>query len=362
VRSFFYRLIAVILGFGIAFGLAEIGVRMFCPQETGPPRFAFDPVLGEIPVPQQKGRQQRPGVYDFTYSNNSKGFRGSREYGPKQPGQVRILLLGDSFTYGLGVNDDQTFGAVLERGLRAQHLDAEVINAGVPGKGTDYQLKFFQAAGAGLQPDLTVLCFFPNDFEDNARGDYFTVGPQGELSAKSLQPVQGGLKSLLNHFPGYNWLISWSQAANLVKQAMVTYLVKHAKGSGPAAAGLVVSYAGVNNFANEANRKLTNIYLAQLMEQVKQAGSRLLVVYIPLAAQVEAYRGKPEASPDEQALKEIIAARGGALLSLTPVLAAAPEPVGRLYYAEGHWTPKAHQVVGACLGKHLSALLGEQPK
>jgi hypothetical protein len=61
VKNLLYRLIAVLLGFGVAFGLSEIGVRAVCPQETGPPRFAFDLVLGEIPVPNQKGRPTHPG-------------------------------------------------------------------------------------------------------------------------------------------------------------------------------------------------------------------------------------------------------------------------------------------------------------
>jgi hypothetical protein len=140
MRNFLFRFIAVILGFMVAFSLAEGAVRIFNPQETGPPRFAFDSELGEIPVPHQKGRQIHPGVYDFTYTNNSLGFRGAREYGPKKPGAFRILLLGDSFTYGIGVNDDQTFAVHLEHYLRENQLAAEVINAGNGGKGTDYEL------------------------------------------------------------------------------------------------------------------------------------------------------------------------------------------------------------------------------
>ena len=362
MKNLLFRLIAVLLGFCVAFGLAEIAVRVLCPQETGPPRFAFDPVLGEIPVPHQKGRQRHPGAYDFTYSNNSRGFRGSREYGPKPPGQVRILLLGDSFTYGLGVNDDQTFGAHLERHLRTQHLNAEVINTGVPGKGTDYELKLFQTVGAGLHPDITVLCFFPNDFEDNARGDYFTVSPQGELRVKPLDRLRGGLKSFLFHFPGYNWLISWSQAANLVEAGGGELPGQNQRSLRRRGRPGGLLFRRAINFATEANRKLTDIYVAQLIKRVRQAGSELVVFYIPLAAEVEAYRRKPEISPDEQAIKAIIESRGGTWQSLTPVLAAAPEPIGQLYYAEGHWTPRAHQVVGSYMADYLTALLGKKPK
>ncbi len=354
--NFLYRIIAVILGFLLAFGLAEVAVRLLSPQETGPPRFAFDPELGEIPVPLQKARRTYPGVYAFTHTNNSQGFRDGREFGPKSPGDRRILLLGDSFTYGIGVNDDQTFAYHLEQYLRERRLAAEVINTGNPGKGTDYELKLFQTVGVQLQPDVTVLCFFANDFQDNARGDYYAVD-HGELRVKPLDRGRGGLKSFLYNFPGYNWLISWSQAANLVKQAAVNYLVKtqNSPGGPPAAAsGLVVSYANKGQgFSDAANIKLTEIYVDHLRAAVKRAGSDLLVIYIPLAAEVENFRRMQQISRDEEAIKKIIAARGGALQSLTPVLATGGEPLEELYYPEGHWTPRAHWLAGSYLACYI---------
>ena len=134
-------------------------------------------------------------------------------------------MLGDSFTYGFGVNDDQTFAQHLEQYLRQRNLPAEVINAGNPGKGTDYELKLFQTMGVQLHPDLTVLCFFPAAFGRDALGEYYAIGPDGELRAKRLEPATEGIKAFLFHFPGYNWLISWSHAANLVKESAVHYLV-----------------------------------------------------------------------------------------------------------------------------------------
>lgn len=362
MKNILFRLIAVILGLTVAYGLAEIAVRIISPQETGPPRFAFDSELGNIPVPHQKARRHYPGVYDFSYSNNSLGFRGSREFGPKKPGELRLLLLGDSFTYGFGVNDDQTFASQLERDLRDQQIDAEVINAGCPGKGTDYELKLFQTVGAKLQPDVTVLCFFPNDFDDNARGEYYDLDAAGQPRAKSLAHSQREIKTVLLNFPGYNWLISWSQAANLVKQAAVDYLVKTGQtpGGAAAASGLVVSYGSSfdgTGFSNDSNRRLTEIYVDHLKEAVKQAGSDLVVCYIPLASELETFRQKQVLSRDELAIREIIEIRGGTLRSLTPLLAAAPEPVGELYYAEGHWTLRAHLIAGRYLGSYIAGQL-----
>jgi hypothetical protein len=357
MKNLLFRLIAVVLGFAAAFGLAEIAVRTICPQETGPVRFAFNPVLGEIPVPNQEGRQVHPGNFDFTYSNNSLGFRGSREYGPKKPGEFRLLLLGDSFTYGLGVNDHQTYGYHLQQSLRRHHLNAVVINAGNPGHGTEYALKLFQTVGAGLRPDVTVLGFFPAFFGRDAQGEYYTIGPHGELSAKKLQPATGKIKTFLFHFPGYSWLISWSQAANLVKQAAVNYLVQDSRdhqGNGGLTSSLVTfSKPGATGFSNAANRKLAEIYLNHLREAVRQANSELLVCYIPISSEVEAYRRTGKISRDEQTVKDIVGRQGGVLLSLTPVLAADPEPIRALYYPEGHWTPRSDALAGNYLGIYL---------
>lgn len=354
MKKMLLRFTGVLLAFVVAFGLAELMVRLIRPQETGPVRFAFQPELGAIPVPLQKGKQSSPGSSDFTYSNNSLGFRGSREYAPKKAGVRRILCLGDSFTYGIGVNDDQTFAVHLERHLRETQSAAEVINAGCPGKGTDYELKLFQSIGAKLRPDVTILSFFSNDFQDNERGEYYEVRADGGLQAKPLDP--GGLKTWLFRLPGYNWLISWSHAANLMKQIAVNYLA--GAGQSGAAAGLVVSYRNEGEgLVTDANRKLTEIHLAHLREAVRRSGSDLAVFYIPAAGEVESFRRSGEISRDERAIKEILATQGGSLLSLTPLLAAAPEPIEALYYAEGHWTPRSHALAGEFMATYLDKLL-----
>ncbi len=179
MKSVLLKILGVLVSFIIAFGIAEIAVRTFAPHQVAPVRFAYDPQLAEIPTPGQQGRKILPEVFDHTYSNNSLGFRGKKEYRFEKTTDFRILFLGDSFTYGLGVNDNQTFAYLVEQQLLQDHLSVEVINAGNPGRGTDYALRFFQVRGAKFRPDLTVVCFFANDFVDNERGDYFRVAEDG---------------------------------------------------------------------------------------------------------------------------------------------------------------------------------------
>jgi hypothetical protein len=350
-----FGIIGVLPGLLVAFAVAEVAVRLISPQEVAPIQFAFNPELGEIPVPHQHGEVNYPGVFRFTYHNNSLGWRGRREYRETKPSDYRVLFLGDSFTYGLGVNDDQTFAAQVEKDLRADQLSVEVMNAGCLAKGTDYALKCFQTVGRQFHPDLTVLGFYPNDFQDNARGVYYNIGKQGELSAKRLNCNR--IKTMLADLPGYNWLISWSQAANLVKQAGFNLLVNRArKTDSDATDGLVVSYTrSASGYATAANKELTRIYLKHLNAAVKQAGGALMMFYIPISQEVGEYRQTRTTSADERACVRIAADNGMTLWSLTPLLAHSGQPIERLYYEEGHWTAAAHEIVAHYLSRLIQS-------
>jgi hypothetical protein len=364
MRSLFFRIFGVLCGFLVAFALAEVAVRLISPQEVGPVRFACDPELGEIPVPGQRGERKIPGVYSFRYSNNSLGWRGRREYREAKGTDYRVLLLGDSFAYGTGVDDDQTFAALVEKDLIAGQMSVEVLNAGCPGKGTDYELKSFQTVGRKFNPDLTVLGFFANDFQDNVRGEYYTIGRRGDLQVKPLDCRRGTVKGVLDHLPAYSWLLSWSQAANLIKQAGVKVLINRARRSDPGdARGLVVSYArGASGFSTATSRGLTQIYLGQLNAAVRQAGGALMMFYIPISQEVLEYRQTRTTSPDERAIQRIAAQNGLMLWSLTPLLAHSGQSIDRLYYPEGHWTAAAHAIAARYLSRLIqSGLVRRQP-
>ncbi len=276
--------------------------------------------------------------------------------------EYRVLFLGDSFTYGTGVGDDQTFAARLEKAFSAAQLSVEVLNAGCPGKGTDYALKCFQTVGRKFYPDLTILCFFCNDFDDNALGRYYDIGRRGELSAKPMNCRGSILKTVLAYLPGYNWLISWSQAANLVKQTGINLLINRAQKTGPDATnGLVVTYTrGAYGFATATNKKLTELYVGQLNVAVKRAGGSLRICYIPIAQEVREYRRTHTISADERVMLQIAADNGMLLWSLTPLLALSGQPIDRLYYQEGHWTAAAHALAARYLSRRIENRLWRQ--
>ena len=89
-------------------------------------------------------------------NTNSKGLRGVSEHAyARTPGVRRILVLGDSFTFGTEVSDDETFAHDVEATLP----HTEVLNLGVQGYGQDQMLLYLHHEGVKYHPDIVILGF-----------------------------------------------------------------------------------------------------------------------------------------------------------------------------------------------------------
>ena len=118
-----------------------------------------DRQLGWVPKPSTRGEQALALNPTTTYTTNTLGLRNREIRLNKQPGVTRIALAGDSFTWGWGVNDDETFAALLEVG----RSDRETINLGVIGYGLVQEMHYFRRVGAQFKPDVLLLAFCEND-------------------------------------------------------------------------------------------------------------------------------------------------------------------------------------------------------
>ena len=101
---------------------------------------------------------------DIEIRTNSLGFR-HRELGSKQPGETRILVLGDSITFGDFVPQDQTYPAVAERSLRRMFpgRNLEVINAGIGGVDLQNEFALLMETGLSVKPDIVLVGLYLND-------------------------------------------------------------------------------------------------------------------------------------------------------------------------------------------------------
>ena len=71
------------------------------------------------------------------------------------PDKNRILILGDSFTFGTNVSDEESYPYYLERLLPG----TEVLNMGIEGYGHDQMLLYLKEEGLKYNPDIIIVGF-----------------------------------------------------------------------------------------------------------------------------------------------------------------------------------------------------------
>lgn len=119
--------------------------------------------------------------FDNDITTNSLGYRGPEFSLQKPEGTTRILMLGDSTTFGIGSDDDQTFSIKLQEKLQTEGNNIEVINAGfASGLSPDTYYLYLKDKGINLDPDIVfVNLFLSNDITDLFENDWPEVDEDG---------------------------------------------------------------------------------------------------------------------------------------------------------------------------------------
>lgn len=110
--------------------------------------------------------------WDIDYKINNLGLRGPDVKLKKEPGVLRILILGDSFMQGYGVDFAKSFSFLLEEKLNSVEVfgKVEIVNTGVFAYSPLVQYLYLVKKGLAFDPDLVLLAFTPTDFwEDRQR-------------------------------------------------------------------------------------------------------------------------------------------------------------------------------------------------
>jgi lysophospholipase L1-like esterase len=274
------------------------------------------PLYGWRNIPGASGWESCYGECQVHVEINSLGLRDREITYEKEPGEQRILLLGDSITAGMQVPLEDTFAKILEEELNAAGGagDWTVINAAVNGFGTDNELLFFREEASQYQPDIVILgMYLANDIYNNSYElevstggsrfkPYFELDENGELALQNY-PVEGTdtwsvrLSSFFKrHFQLPRFI---AQTLNLRKQIAPALrpLVELTDGD----AG---DNAGNNNQQSNAPRPrmsicaeqyapqveeawaITEALLKQLRQEVEASGAQFAVVMIPASPQV----------------------------------------------------------------------------
>ncbi|MDH3732914.1 MAG: SGNH/GDSL hydrolase family protein [Gemmatimonadota bacterium] len=122
-----------------------------------------------------------------TLTSNSDGFRQNRELeGPDD--RPRALVLGDSYTFGVGVEEDERFTDLVEAELPWLRVD----NLGMPGWGADLMLLAAESVVERTNPDYVVIALYFDDFR-RVRPRYAGLGfavPRFRLAGDTLELIE----------------------------------------------------------------------------------------------------------------------------------------------------------------------------
>jgi hypothetical protein len=113
----------------------------------------------------------KKGEYDVGVKINNYGFRGKDMTIDKKPGVVRIMVIGDSFTFGVGAEEDQTIPYLIERYLKERGANVEVINAGFGGYSPLLHYLRTKDEYLEFKPDIALYLFDYSDLADDWRAE-----------------------------------------------------------------------------------------------------------------------------------------------------------------------------------------------
>jgi lysophospholipase L1-like esterase len=136
----------------------------------------------------------------FRITSNKAGFR-TREFTRKKRGTFRIVTLGDSSTFGWGVDPEYTWQYLLEKRLLPRFGAVEVFNLGLSGFTTRHGLGVLRHYASNLEPDLLILGFGAND------GRYVLQPADVVLAVDDT--FLGTLRWTLLKFKTVQWIRSW---------------------------------------------------------------------------------------------------------------------------------------------------------
>jgi lysophospholipase L1-like esterase len=149
------------------FGIAELAARFVFAQSTthlGVEMWKYAREVKQLSPDPAIGHRHRPGAHaqlmGVDVRINALGLRDVERAVPKPPGVKRVVVLGDSITFGWGVPFEDTYARRLER-----EFGLEFVNTGVGNTNTAMQAAWFRAEGLKLDPDFVLLGWFINDAE-----------------------------------------------------------------------------------------------------------------------------------------------------------------------------------------------------
>jgi lysophospholipase L1-like esterase len=325
---------ALALGLVASVAVIEIGLRVFSLAPSSGIFTVNEAEFARVPglfSPGQDLVDRQIPVLPYAVRIDSLGYRGTDFPRAKGTGELRVLAIGDSFTFGNFVDDDQTMVAHIEREL-SRHCarPVTVINAGVGGTTITTHVEMVRRAWA-LAPDVVLLTFSENDIDDLGTNMWESIARNRR--AKSRFPL-----SVL--YPVLRNSAIWHFA--LAMRGGV-----RARGdAAPSADSLTLDGPEV-----QARRAEYARLLGELADEVRSHGARLVFVSAPSHLTVS--RGHRE--EQAQWVDGMAKALGIETVDLLAPFRSSPLGIEGLYLLphDGHASPRGNALAGTVVAAQL---------
>ena len=339
------RRLLALLTLGIAMLIAlvvgELFVRWLLPQPVMSPRAQFSEAYGLIAFPNRSILSEMPGHWRFTHGTNALGHRGPLIPLSNRYPTPNVVVLGDSYTFGYGIDDGQEYPALLRTALAGRF---EVVNLGMGGWGLTQEIRRFYELGQLYQPVAVVLQFTGNDPFENLSFPVTRI-EQGRFSFHAAPGTLAWVKRLVS-----DSVIQRSQLYNLLRQQIYWAMATAGRTEGRSGANLPPGTAAAAAssaspaWATAEEMQLHGDLLALFARDLTRRGIPLILIGV---------EGHFDAMPP--LLARVKALDGAGLLRYIDV-ASWLNQAEHANSPEGHWGPPTHRTVADGLAKAIDAL------
>lgn len=171
LRPLLLPILFIALGTIVALAVGEVAIRLLAANAPASELRGLHSFRPDLPWlyelrPGAEGRLSETG--DALYRINEDGFRDARHARPKPDGVFRVVVMGDSISFGYGVEETEAYPQVLEALLaeRVSEPAIEIVNLGVGGYNAYNEAALLEGVGVGYEPDLVLVQFCINDLND----------------------------------------------------------------------------------------------------------------------------------------------------------------------------------------------------
>ena len=287
----------------------------------------YDPSKGWM----SKSNLKNESVFDGKILNtNSRGIRSNVEYSyDRDPDRIRILVVGDSFTFGDEVGDAETYSYYLQTMIPG----SEVINMGVHGYGHDQMLIRLKEEGIKYKPDIVILGFVYEDMYRNILSFRDFAKPRFEI-------VNGKIAVTNTPVPSPDEILRWEWARPAVYD-LYTIIYNRL---------LHNRFMSRYGLFEKKTKELTKCILDEMVGLIDSMGAMPVFVYLPVGNEIVS---SDDITRGEAFFYEYCGGNDKVRCLSSKPYFIKKENQGVEFKLTGHWRSSGHKAVAEAIYEYL---------